>query len=95
MNNQNQQRSDHETFNDWLSMTSGAYYTFDFTRDSTNLGTNLSVKIAFNGDYPTQGKTVGDLASVINLYVCSIYRRNFALTYSELGNVVAVQSAMQ
>ena len=93
MNNQNQQRSDHETFYDWLSQ--GAYYTFDFTRDSTNLGTYLSVKIAYNGDYPTQGKTVGDLASVINLYVCSIYRRDFALTYSELGNVVAVQSAMQ
>ena len=93
MNNQNQQRSDQETYFDWLSQ--GPYYLFDFTRDSTNLGTYLSVKIAFNGDFPTIGKVSNDVQSTLTLNVCSIYRRDFALTYSELGNVVSVQSAMQ
>jgi hypothetical protein len=81
--NQNQQRTDNATFKftDWLSQ--GKYYNFDFTRDSTNLGTYLSVKIAYNGDFPTQGKTQNDISSTINVYVCSIYRRDFALTYKE------------
>ena len=93
MNNQNQQRTDQETFTDWLSQ--GAYYAFDFTIDSTNLGTYLSVKIAYNGDFPSVGRVQSDISSTINVYVCSIYRRDFALTYSELGNIVSVQSAMQ
>jgi len=71
MNNQNQQRGDTETFNDWLS--NGAYYHYDFTRDSTNLGTYLSVKISYNGDFPSVGRTTNDVQSNINLFVCAIY----------------------
>ena len=85
---------DTESYFDWL--TNGSYYYFNYERDSENLGTYLNVKLAYQGNSPTQGSVApNDLASNINVFVVAIYDRDIALSYSEYGSIIAVQTSMQ
>ena len=92
-NQNNDNRQEPEKFHDWLSM--GPYYLFDFSRDSSNLGTYLQVKVKYDGDLPTDGISGTSTGkSTVNLYVCAIYQRDIALTYGQFGNVIAAQTQM-
>lgn len=95
MTNQNQNdRQEGETYNDWLS--AGAYYCFDFSRSADNLGTYLTVNMTYAGSLPTTGNSATDTAtSNINLYVCAVYQRDVALSYGQYGNVVSAQTQMR
>jgi hypothetical protein len=86
---------DTESYFDWL--TNGPYYYFNYERDSENLGTYLNVKLSYHGDPPTQGTPAPglDLATTINVFVVAIYDRDIALSYSEYGSIIAVQTSMQ
>ena len=86
---------DTESYFDWL--TNGPYYYFNYERDSENLGTYLNVKLSYQGTPPTQGTLAPavDLASTINVFVVAIYDRDIALSYSEYGSIIAVQTSMQ
>ena len=92
-NQNNNNRQEPEKFHDWLSM--GPYYLFDFSRDSSNLGTYLQVKINYDTQLPKAGlNTTSASDSSVNLYVCAIYQRDIALTYGQFGNVIAAQTQM-
>ena len=92
-NQNNDNRQEPEKFHDWLSM--GPYYLFDFSRDSSNLGTYLQVKVNYDGKLPTDGVGAASTGqSTVNLYVCAIYDRDIALTYGQFGNVIAAQTQM-
>jgi hypothetical protein len=92
-NQNNDNRQEPEKFHDWLSM--GPYYLFDFSRDSSNLGTYLQVKINYDTQLPKAGlNTTAVSDSSVNLYVCAIYQRDIALTYGQFGNVIAAQTQM-
>lgn len=93
-NQNNNNRKNSEKYHDWLSM--GAYYLFDFTRSSDNLGTYLTVSVNYNDSQPSAGNNIGDLTpSNVNLYVAAIYERDVALTYGEYGNVVSAATQMR
>lgn len=93
-NQNNNNRKNPEKYHDWLSM--GAYYLFDFTRSSDNLGTYLTVSVKYDGDQPSAGNSLGDgTPSNVNLYVAAIYERDVALTYGEYGNVVSAATQMR
>ena len=92
-NQNNDNRQEPEKFHDWLSL--GPYYLFDFSRDSSNLGTYLQVKVNYDGDLPTDGVSATSTgSSTVNLYVCAIYDRDIALTYGQFGNVIAAATQM-
>ena len=93
MTNTMDNRYDTETYFDFL--TNGAYYYFNYERDSENLGTYLNVKLAYNGNPPTQGNVANDIASNINVFVVAVYDRDIAISYSEYGSIVAVQTSMK
>jgi len=93
MTNQMAGRYDQEQYYDFVNM--GPYYLFDYTRDAKMLGTYVSCKLSFNGNLPTVGSVANDTGSNINLYVCAIYKRDVAISYSEFGNVISVVTAMQ
>ena len=92
-NQNNNNRSRPEKFHDYLSM--GAYYLFDFTKDTTNTGTYLQVKLQYDGSLPGNGETATDTSqSTVNLYVCSIYERDIGITYGSYGNVISAATQM-
>jgi hypothetical protein len=95
MTNQNNgDRQQSEKYNDWLSL--GSYHLFDFTRSADNMGTYLTVNVNYRGAFPTDGQNVGSTnSSTVNLYVCSVYDRDIALTYGQYGNVVSAQTQMR
>jgi hypothetical protein len=93
-NQNNNNRRYPEKYHDWLGM--GAYYLFDFTRSSDNLGTYLTVSVNYEGTQPTTGLSAADATqSNVNIYVASIYQRDVALTYGEYGNVVSAATQMR
>ena len=98
-NQHNKNRREPEKFTDFLSC--GSYYFFNFERSADNNGTYLTINIKYNGDLPSEGTynsatgLVSTVPSSVNLYVCSIYDREVALTYNQYGNVVSAQTQMR
>ena len=83
-----------ETYSDWLNC--GPYYVFNFERSADNQGTFLTVYINYEGALPFDGmSSTSTTPSGVNLYVCAIYDRDVAITYSEYGNIVSVQTQMR
>lgn len=93
MTNSMSNRYDTETYFDYLS--NGPYYYFSYERDAENLGTYLNVKLAYTGGAPTQGSLANDVPANLNVFVIAVYDRDIALSYSEFGSIVAVQTSMQ
>jgi len=93
-NQNNGDRQQPETYNDWLSC--GGYYVFDFNRSADNTGSYLTVNVKYRGDFPTDGQNATSInTSTVNLYVCSIYNRDISMSYDQYGNVVSVQTQMR
>lgn len=83
-----------ETFNDWLNC--GAYYVFDFDRPVDQQGTTVQVNMTYATQPPSTGNFEGDnTQSNINLYLCSIYERSVALSYSNYGTVLSAQTQLR
>ena len=90
MTNQNlSNRLKPEKYTDWLGC--GPFYAFDYTRDSSNQGTFLTVNITYDGVLPTDGSsaTSGTPAN-LNLYVVAMFNRDVSISYDEYGNIVSV-----
>ena len=85
MSYQTDSRSNGESYSDYLSR--GAFYACDFQRDSSNLGTFMTVSINYSGTFSTMGFTANVVYSNVNLYLSCIFNRNVAFTYSEFGYV--------
>ena len=83
-----------EKYTDWLN--NGGYYLFDFSRSADNSGTHLTAYITYDGNLPTDGNSLTSTTpSNVNFYVCSIYDRDVAITYSEYGNIVSANTQMR
>ncbi len=70
-------RSDAESCYDYLA--NGALFYFDYTKDSESLGTYVNLNLNYQGNPPTEGFSVNDMPSNVNVFLVAIYKRDIAL----------------